>query len=93
MSLTAGEISSLVVAVVALAGALTAYLKSRTTSRRLDDHLTAVGQPGPQTGQDTVKAAARIQAAADDRQQQIAAGADPVTGCMPVTALPKEESR
>lgn len=38
--MNAAEISSLVVAVVSLAGALTAYLKAHTTSQKVDAHIS-----------------------------------------------------
>jgi hypothetical protein len=40
--LSAGQISSLVTAIVALAGALTAYLHSRTTRAQLNAHVQSV---------------------------------------------------
>lgn len=44
--MNATTISSLVVAVASLAGALTAYLKSQTTQNRLNDHLSTVAKTG-----------------------------------------------
>jgi hypothetical protein len=45
--MSAGEISSLVVAVVAVLGALTAYLKAHTTANKLQAHLDDVKKPPP----------------------------------------------
>lgn len=81
--MTAGEISDLVVAVVAVLTALAAWLRghaaaktARAASDKLDAHLAA--QP-PAAGQEAAAAAA-------ERLAQIQKGADPLTGCMPVTA-------